>query len=421
MRGKGGYSLNGKLNVEDRFLYCTLDCYCMSLERNIPLLYAYSFLIKRVSMPIIVLYFLLHQLSLTQVGLLAGVMSLISVLTEVHGGVFADVYGGRASFLFHAVFGFFTMLFYFVGDSFWWFFVASMFYGLAGAFITGTREAFLWESLAALKRRNDFKKVNGRVVFSSHVLNSFVLLVVPVLYLWSVKAPFVLGMLFFAGAIVCAFFLVDPPRRVHHTSTNGHILSSFRDVLDSKVLFPLLLLAFGSSVYVVSSHFFQPLFVLGSVPVVLFGVVFAGMRIVEGTGALFAHLLERYFSNRSLLLSLFFLFSLLLFSFSQSIGFFVAILIIVFSSVKGVYRVVADDELNKGIHSKRRTTIFSIANLTSSLLVGVFSFMIGILADNIGLREAFLVASVFCFFVLVVLILWKHSLFFFRLFSKTVY
>ena len=79
--------------------------------RNIPLLYLYSILIKRVSMPIIVLYFLLNNLNFTQIGILAAVMSIVALSTEVHGGVFADLHGKKTSLILGSVMGALTMFF----------------------------------------------------------------------------------------------------------------------------------------------------------------------------------------------------------------------------------------------------------------------------------------------------------------------
>ena len=110
----------------------------MPLGKNIPLLYIYSIFIKRVSMPIIIIYFLLNNLSLTQVGILAAVMAIATIITEIHGGIFADIYGRKLSLALHSVFGILTMFFYFIGNSFEYFLIASITYGLAGAFISGT-------------------------------------------------------------------------------------------------------------------------------------------------------------------------------------------------------------------------------------------------------------------------------------------
>ena len=89
------------------------------------------------------------------------------------------------------------MLLYFIGDSFAWFLVASIVYGLAGAFITGTVNALLYDTLIKLKRTSEFKKFNGKIVFYSHFFNALVLLAIPVVYEINVKLPFLIGAVFF--------------------------------------------------------------------------------------------------------------------------------------------------------------------------------------------------------------------------------
>ena len=130
----------------------------INYSRNIPLLYIYGVLIKRVSQPIIIIFFLLNNLNFTQIGILAAVNSIIHLSTEVHGGIFADIHGKKLSLILHSIFGALTMLFYFIGNTFAWFLLASVMYGLAGAFITGTRNALLYDTLIKLKRTSEFKK-----------------------------------------------------------------------------------------------------------------------------------------------------------------------------------------------------------------------------------------------------------------------
>lgn len=65
------------------------------LERNIPLLYIYSILLKRVTFPIIVVYFLSFKLSLTEISLLAAFASIITVIMEIPSGAITDNYGKK--------------------------------------------------------------------------------------------------------------------------------------------------------------------------------------------------------------------------------------------------------------------------------------------------------------------------------------
>ena len=183
----------------------------LDYNRNIPLLYVYSIFLKRVSMPIIIIYFLFNNLNFTQIGILASVMAIIKISVEIPGGIFADLHGKKISLILHGVLAFLTMFCYFIGNSFIWFLFASVFYGLSGAFLSGTRNSLLYDSLKAMKREREYKKYSGRVLLYSHLVNAVVLLIIPFIYEINHKLPFLIGMAFFIVNITVAFFFIEPP------------------------------------------------------------------------------------------------------------------------------------------------------------------------------------------------------------------
>ena len=95
------------------------------MKQNPVLIYIYSILIKRTTMPIIILYFLLNNLNYTQIGILASTIAITTIFTEVHGGVFADIHGKKKSLILQSIFAFLTMIFY-LGGSFYYFLIASI-------------------------------------------------------------------------------------------------------------------------------------------------------------------------------------------------------------------------------------------------------------------------------------------------------
>lgn len=99
--------------------------------------------LKRVVIPILALYFLLNTLNFTQIGILGATMSLTHMLSEVPAGIFADKIGRKQSLLIHSFLGALTMFLYWVGNTFWIFLLASVAYGIAGAFLSGVALLFL--------------------------------------------------------------------------------------------------------------------------------------------------------------------------------------------------------------------------------------------------------------------------------------
>ncbi|MFH1978092.1 MAG: MFS transporter [Candidatus Aenigmatarchaeota archaeon] len=367
--------------------------------RNIPLLYVYSALIKRVSMPIIIIYFLLNNLNYTQIGILLAVTAVVVLSTELHGGVFADLHGKKKSLLLHSVFGALTMFLYFIGDSFAYFLLAALAYGIAGAFVTGTRNALLYDTLVKLKRTSEFKKFNGRVVLYSHVINALVLLTIPVIYVIDTKLPFLIGIFFFVGSFISASLFVEPTKLKKQKDTlslyNKKLLESFKEIgSNKKLLFALLVNTIVASFIFMSATFTQPLLLISGLSVIYFGVIYAIMRVVMGLGGETIHRLEKHIGFKGLL---FLGFGLILLSFlGQAFGFglIIIIAVIITRFAEGFNRIVLEDEINKNIKSNNRTTILSISSFTKQPLLAALLFVFGITADLIGVQSMYVYAII---------------------------
>lgn len=351
-------------------------------------------------MPIVILYFLLNNLNFTQIGILAAVISIIMVGTEVHGGIFADIHGKRVSLMLHSVFGILTMLFYFVGNSFEWFLLASVMYGIGEAFITGTRNSLLYDTLIKLNRTSEFKKFNGRVLLYSHLVNALVLLAIPVIYVFNTKLPFLIGAGFFFVSLLTAFFFIEPSITKRSKATlslyNIKLLEALKEIkLSNKLISALILTMLMAAFVYMSSEFIQPLLKISGLQVVYFGIVYALMRAIMGLGGSIAHKLEKYFSLKNILFigAAGLAISLLGFSFGAGAVIILAVLVLKFSA--GLNRIVLEDEINRNIKSNNRTTILSISSLSEELFNAGLIFAFGITADLVGVQNMFSYALVF--------------------------
>lgn len=366
-------------------------------------------------MPIIILYFLLNNLNFTQIGILAAVMSIIQFSTEVHGGIFADIHGKKTSLILHSIFGTLTMLFYFIGNSFYWFLVASVMYGIAGAFITGTRNALLYDTLTKLERTSEFKKFNGKVLFYSHIVNALVLLAIPFIYTFNTKLPFLIGIGFFLVSLITAFFFIEPPitkkSKITLSMYNLKFLETLKEIKLSKKLLSALILTMLTTAFVfMGSEFIQPLLKISGLQVIYFGIVYALMRAIMGLGGLITHKLEKYFALEKLLFLgiIGILISFLGFSIGTGIIIILAVLLLKLS--EGLNRIVLEDEMNKNVKSDNRTTVLSVSSLSEGLLTACLVFVFGVTADLVGVQNMFNYAlGLFIIIIVVTLIFIRNN------------
>ncbi|MBT4697127.1 MFS transporter [Candidatus Woesearchaeota archaeon] len=348
-------------------------------------------------MPIIIIYFLLNRLNFTEIGILTATIAIIHVSLEVHGGVFADLKGNRLSLMIHSVFAALCMLFYLIGDSFWYFFVASVCYGVSGAFISGSRNALMFETLQKLKRTSEFKKFNGRMLLISHLVNAVVLLLIPFVFDYNPKYPFVIGIGFFIGSFIVAALFVEPRKTVKKSSSkefNKNIIKSLKIVANEREIFSVILLTTVIAAFThVGANYIQPLLTIAGLPVIYFGVVYALMRAAMGLGAALTHRLERWFSAESIILLVIFLMSAAFAGYLLGFGLIIPFCVLLINLAFGLNRIVLEDKLNQSVKSNR-TTILSISSLIQTLFRAVLIFFSGILADYFGVQGLF-------FFVLI--------------------
>ncbi|MDY6911114.1 MAG: MFS transporter [Chloroflexota bacterium] len=111
--------------------------------------------------PFIILFFLQHGLSFTQIGFLIGFREVCINLFEIPSGAIADLYGRRRSMMLSflsyiaafALFGF--------GQAYWHFFIAMFFFAIGEAFRTGTHKAMIFTWLRLQGRLDEKTKVYG--------------------------------------------------------------------------------------------------------------------------------------------------------------------------------------------------------------------------------------------------------------------
>ncbi len=367
-----------------------------SYHRNIPLLYIYSILIKRVSMPIIILYFLLNNLNFTQIGILAAAMSVTTLSTEIHGGIFTDLHGKKISLIIASLLGALTMFLYYIGNTFEYFLVASFVYGLSGAFISGTRNALLYDTLLRLGRASEFKKFNGRQLLYSHSVNAVILLLIPLVYVIDPKLPFLIGILFFTGSLITALLFIEPPvKGARNSSYNKRLMESFREISLNKQLFSALLLSTVTAAFVwMGSQFIQPLLLISGLEVIYFGVIYALMRAIMGLGGEFTHRLEGFLKFKHLLLlgSGIILASFL--GFSHGFGAIIILSVLLMKFAEGLNRITLEDRMNRSIRSANRTAVLSISNLSKELFSAAIILILGITADLVGVQGMFSFAAI---------------------------
>jgi predicted MFS family arabinose efflux permease len=379
------------------------------LERNIPLTYIYSILMKRVTMPIIIVYFLLNTLSFTEIAILAAIAAGIGLALEIPAGAFTDKYGKKTVLILSSAFSFFMMAIYFFGNSFWEFAIASIFLGLWSAFTSGTRSALLFDTLAKLKRKHDYKQVYGKMILYSHIGNALILLSIPFIYSINVKLPFLIGIIFSITLLALGTLIHEPKIKKHE---NHKIMrSSLKEIFGKKsVLFAIILMMISFASIFAFSEFKQPLLLIASIDIIYFGIIYALIRGLSGIGGMIPHKIHnKKIGKYSISIGILLIFISFL-SFFSEISYFIIIGILIIALSEGLLRVAFYDKINHLIASENRTTILSIASVLQLVGKIIIVLIMGFLADLIGVTQMFFpITIIFVMAIGITFILFKNQ------------
>lgn len=364
------------------------------LQRNITLLALNLMFAKNITTPIIILYYLANGLNFAQIGILTAIAQLTDAILEVYGGALSDIIGKKKPLILYPILRMIWLAILFFSHSFTGFAIASLFYGISLGIGQGTQHAMLFDTLKALKRENEHKKFRGRIQFLSKTFNAFIILLIPVIYVFHTKLPFLIGFILFLIAFVFALFFQEPipikkPER-NLATLNRKVFNGFKEVIVSKkIILIIILQAILLGFVLVSFDYFQPLLKITGLSVALFGLVYTLARIIEGLGGEIVHRLEKVFSNKKLLITgiLFIILSFVGFFMGKNWLIIFAILLVSFSD--GFIDVVLGDMLNINITSENRTTIMSIATFFQGIFTAILAYFVGLLADKIGVISIF--------------------------------
>ena len=135
----------------------------MELRHNILKMYLLKGVLWfMVAMPIIVLFFQEHGLSLTEVMILQAIYSLSVALFEIPSGYIADIFGRKQSIVVSTIFSFIGFLVFSFYGGFYAFAVAQVLVGIGGSLISGSDSALLYDTLLETGDKTTYTKIEGR-------------------------------------------------------------------------------------------------------------------------------------------------------------------------------------------------------------------------------------------------------------------
>jgi MFS family permease len=366
------------------------------MDRNIKLLSYHNFLTDfKLYSAILVIYFVRITGSyLLAMSLFSAVMA-VAAIAEIPTGVYSDKIGRRNTLIMGSICAFLASVFYAVGQSYGNLFIGSCFAGLARAWYSGNNNALLYDTLASSGKRESYSHYLGRTstmfqiaLTSSALLGSIIASWSFPLIMWISVVPQVL--------CIGVSLLVTEPRRRDRGSGNvyEHLRNSVHLILRNRLarlvsLQDIIGFGINEATFEFRSAFIATLWPIWAVGVSKMlsyaGAAFSfwtSGRVIKKIGLEQAVFIPRLYGR---------IIGVVAYGIPSVLS---PILLASTSLLYGTVSVAGDTLLQKNFTGKERATASSLVSLAGSVFFGVFSLLLGFLADTTTPSLALLMAEV---------------------------
>jgi len=365
-----------------------------SLRRNIPLLYAFSFLqMTLFPMAVITLFWKEHiGLSLSQILLLQSIFAVAMVVMEYPSGYISDRVGYRTALTAASVLGILGWGAYTVATSFRDVLIAEILLGISTSFISGTDSALLYESLKETGEEAAYGRHEGRSTGFGQTGEAAGALFAGVLYANYPLLPFILQIGVWMLALVLTRGMSEPLREPKRHG--GHLqeaLASARYVfVQNRRLCVTILLSIVlglSSFYPV--WLIQPYMRESGVPLASFGPVWAGANLMVAIFAVLSHRVRDRLGELGMVLLLVLLVWGGYLGLGLSLGVWGFLFYYLLTAMRGMRGPFLLHVAQAEIPSANRAGMLSLQSLCFRLLFAITAPLVGMYADARGVGKTF--------------------------------
>lgn len=365
------------------------------LHGNIRKLYVFAFLQRTLfPMAIITLFWKDHiGLSLTEILLLQAIFSTATVLLEYPSGYISDRVGYRTSLTIAALLGTAGWSIYTVASSFTHVLIAELLLGASVSFVSGSDSALLYETLAAGGEERLYTRCEGRMNGFSQTGEAMGALFAGVMYASFPLLPFFLQAGVWAAALSVTRTMKEPPREAAiHART--HLAEALRIAryafLENRRLRAVILL---NTLLGIASFYpvwlIQPYMQENGVPLAWFGPAWTGANLAVAFFALASHRVHALLGDRGSII----LFGLMILAGYLGLGLvggrFGFLFYYLLTSMRGMRGPIFLNYTQAESPSANRASIISLQSLAFRIAFIATGPLVGRLADEMGVQQAF--------------------------------
>ena len=363
------------------------------LRRNIWKLYMFQILFGlHFYLPTIVLFWQKHGMNLTQVMVLQSLFAIATVCLEIPSGYLADLLGRRKTLIFAGYSNLAAIIVYSIGNNFFHFLLAELFFAFGDAMISGADAALMYDTLLTIGEEERYKEIYGKYFFyqliaigTANIIGGFIATI-------SFRLTFYITIPCFLLSAVTAISLQEPPRKTLQIQQGytKELLKIFKYCFLQNPQLRWFIIYSGCimGVNTAALWFYQPYFKLCGLHVAYFGVAFASYQIVTAISSKYAAKIEQQLGLRTSLVTLVVLVSLGYFLMGNIVFLLSFLFAFLHQFARGFSQIIMSDYVNRQTESDIRATVLSTQNLIMRLFYALLIPAAGMIADMTGIVSA---------------------------------
>jgi len=348
--------------------------------------------------PIIQLFYLDNNLTITKIAFLGVIWSIIRIILEVPSGILADKWGRKNVYAVSSLFAVFYVVMLIYASSYLHFVFASVLSAISYSFLSGTNISFFYDSLKELKREDEFEKLWARQDIYSQVPIIISFLSSGFLYKISILLPFKLSLISLVLSFLVVLTFKEPKshKPIEEVNVFNHFKQSMNFIFENSFLKNMLLFTVVFSIGSNFSYGYGQIYLKGLLlPVVLFGIVYTVKSILCTISVNISPLIRArigyrwIFAIQMILLTLFF--HVMVLTNNYLVG---AICFVLISIPHGMFVITKDSYIHRHILSHQRATVDSMFSFVLALSILILEPVFGYLADLYTMKFPFFIITI---------------------------
>lgn len=340
-----------------------------------------------------------------EIGILLLVASLVTIIFEVPSGNFTDIYGRKFSLLIVFILLLLSSILLIIFSNYLMIMIAFILLAISRSFWSGTTDSLLFESLKKINRKTIYQKIMSRNHFfliSVGVLTNFM---VPVIFGYNTKYPFIFASIFAIIGLVSCLLLKESKikdtanRQSFYDKYYLTLKDSIKQISGSNNLIYLIVFSaiLGSSLVLFADIINQP-FIQDEWSLTYYGMIFSLATILQSLLVLKVNSIIKLFKkfNIYLVLSLIVPINLILMLYFVDLLYVLIPLMAVFWFFGSLRYIFISNEINNKINDdKSRASVHSINNMFMSLLTIVLAPIFGLVIDSLGINYSIQILAIY--------------------------